>query len=47
MLSCPPGKKTIDPKSGFVSDGIDTVDSTDGLGSLESLGSNNDVDLVS
>lgn len=35
MLSCPPGKKTIDPKSGFVSDGIDS-DVTD-LGSLDSL----------
>ncbi|KAL4238719.1 Neuroendocrine protein 7B2 [Mactra antiquata] len=35
MLSCPPGKKTIDPKSGFVSDGMDS-DVAD-LSSLESL----------
>lgn len=45
MLSCPPGKKTIDPKSGFVSDGIDTVDNTDSLSSLGALGSSDDIDL--
>lgn len=42
MLSCPPGKKTIDPKSGFVSDGIDTD-----VGDLDSLDSLDNIDLVS
>ncbi|XP_053393942.1 uncharacterized protein LOC123545172 [Mercenaria mercenaria] len=44
MLSCPPGKKTIDPKSGFVSDGMGSADNTD-LGSLGSLGSADDLNL--
>jgi len=39
MLSCPPGKKTIDPKSGFVSDGMDS--DVSGLDSLDNI------DLVS
>lgn len=43
MLSCPPGKKTIDPKSGFVSDGSDS-DVTD-LGSLDSISSLDELNL--
>ncbi|XP_052765906.1 uncharacterized protein LOC128207169 isoform X1 [Mya arenaria] len=39
MITCPPGKKTIDPKSGFVSDGMNGGD----LGSIDSLG---DIDLT-
>ncbi|XP_060592767.1 neuroendocrine protein 7B2-like isoform X2 [Ruditapes philippinarum] len=46
MLSCPPGKKTIDPKSGFVSDGLGTGDNTD-LDALDSLGSMENIDLDS
>lgn len=39
MITCPPGKKTIDPKSGFVSDGLgdDDDDDVDALGSLSSF----------